>query len=429
MKDNPSLSDAFVGMDYEIKPKMIEVWNGKRIAWAIALLSVLILIPIIYLLYNSYWNESRQQSQMTAENTPQSRLESATTDSPVVITAPKSVAKSDASPSQPVIDNEARARLEQRSLEEVSASIHKPLTETGKTSETSTKETGALSANAKPTTEISKPKPQSESIATAAKKELRLQTEQVSTNTNTSTSSTTTSPPPAQASAQQTTDSLQSEQVNRTNQANTNAGLSDQQLKPAAKQLSADTNSVPQAVPPQVVENKVNQQQTNKDLQSEKINSVDQARLNDNLNKQQLESQTEQPSSVTDTAEADRLLDDNYNDKSEHVNRARLVSAVSKLEPVGEDLQSITLNNGQSRRIVYFTEVKGLGGQNITYRWLHEGQLVFSKKIAVDGDYSWRSYINKLIPASMPGSWVVELRDDQDIILSQHSFEVLQSLE
>ncbi|MEE9424382.1 MAG: DUF2914 domain-containing protein [Methylococcales bacterium] len=397
-KENPGLSDAFAGMDYEIKPKMIEIWNGKRIAWAIALLSVLVLIPIIYLLYNSYWNESRQQSQMTAENTPQSQLsqlESPTTDSPVVITAPESAAKSDESSSQPVIDNETRARLEQRSLEEVSASIHKPLTEADKASQSSnSKEAETLSSTEKTTTET--PKPQSKSIATAAKQELNLQTEQVSSNT--STSSTTASPPPVQASTQQVADNLQSEDVKPTDKA---AGekLNEQQLKSTAEQLSANTNSDTQ---------EVIQQQTN-----------------DDINKQQLESQTEQRSTETSSAGADPLLDD----KSEHVNRARLVSAVSKLEPVGEDLQSITINNGQSRRIVYFTEVKGLGGQNITYRWLHEGQLVFSKKIAVDGDYSWRSYINKLIPASMPGSWVVELRNDQDIILSQHSFEVLQSLE
>jgi hypothetical protein len=335
----------------------------------------------------------------------------------VVITAPESAVKSDESPSQPVIDNETRARLEQRSLEEVSASIHKPLTEADKASQPSnSKETGMLSSTKKTTTEI--PKPQSKSIATAAKQELRLQTEQVSSNT--STSSTTASPPPVQASTQQVAGSLQSKNVNPTDQAAADEKINEQQLKSTAEQLSENTNSDTQ---------EVIQKQTNDALQSEQVNEINQGRLNDSLNKQQLESQTEQLSTETSSTGADQLLDDNYYDKSEHVNRARLVSAVSKLEPVGEDVQSITINNGQSRRIVYFTEVKGLGGQNITYRWLHEGQLVFSKTIAVDGDYSWRSYINKLIPASMTGSWIVELRDDQDIILSQHSFEVLQSLE
>ena len=378
-QDSASLSDAFVGMDYEIKPKMVEVWNGKRIAWAVAIFSTLLLIPIVYLLYNSYWNDSQEQSQITAKNAPQSQglqpQSSSMARPPVVITAPETSAQTDASSALPVIDNQTRARLAKQSLEEVSASIIKPLTETDKATETSTKQIATLAA--KTTSKATAPKVESKPIVTASKQEPRPQGKQVS-------SSTTISLPPAQAKSQRTADAPElSEKVNQTDSRKLNTRVAKKQSKTQEENLLSDAK-IPDA---QAIADPIN---TDTDLQQ---------------------------------------LDGADNGKSEHVSRAHLVSAIRNLEPVGADLNTLTIKQGQSHRIVYFTEVQGLAGQNITYRWLREGQLVFSKKIPVTGNHTWRSYIKKLIKSSMAGNWVVELRDDQNLMLSQQSFEVLEASE
>ncbi len=379
MKEKPGLSDAFVGMDYEIKPKMVEVWNGKRIAWTVAIISALLLIPIVYLIYNSYWNDAQEQSQITSENALQSHGLQPQSPSkakpPVVITAPESGAQTDASTLQPVIDDETRARIARQSLEEVSANIVKPLIETDETTKTSTKQMETLAANTK--SKAITPKLESSEITTAARQELSTKTKQVSPGT--SRSSTTASPPPVQTKPQQNADTSKSVPVNQADHRSLNNKLDEQQFKAQAETLATDVNK-PDT---QIVADQV-------------------------------------------YGDADEQLDNAYNEKSEHVSRVHLVSAVRNLEPVGEDMNTLTIQQGQSRNIVYFTEVQGLYDRDITYRWLREGKLAFSKTIPVTGNHTWRSYIKKSIRASMAGNWIVELRDDQENILSQHSFEVVQ---
>jgi hypothetical protein len=73
---NTGIPQAYVGMDDEISPVMIEEWNGERIAWAIAILSALILIPVIYLLYENYQGDDRREWQQ------QSTVKIARTESP-----------------------------------------------------------------------------------------------------------------------------------------------------------------------------------------------------------------------------------------------------------------------------------------------------------------------------------------------------------
>ncbi|MEE9344667.1 MAG: DUF2914 domain-containing protein [Methylococcales bacterium] len=387
MRGNPSLSDAFSGMDYEIEPKMVEVWNGTRIAWAVAILSALIIIPIVYLLYNSYWSESSNQTETTVENTQQSqsRLEVASAqDTPVVIKAPDLTAQTGLSSSQSSIDNATRALLEQQSLSEVSASIHKNKTEKLKSEKLEESEVAAEPIIAAKTAEI-----------TSAAESQKLQPKLID----------------------------KSDEQQKI--------LSEAEERVENPTITSVTTSPPVLNTPQAVE----------DDHQLATNPVDQAELKSSLDEQQLVSDGEEILSAQTTddvdtqtspppvIEADMQLDDEYHGQSEHVNRAHLVRVVRNLEPVGEDIQSVTLMEGQPRRLAYFTEIKGLGGQNITYRWLYEGQLVFSKKVAVTGNYTWRSYISKLLVASMAGQWVVELRDDQNKLLVQENFEVLSGSE
>jgi hypothetical protein len=371
-------------MDYEIEPKMVEVWNGTRIAWAVAVLSALIIIPIVYLLYNSYWSESSNQIETTVENTQQSqsRLEVASTqDTPVVIKSPDLAAQTGLPSPQSTIDNATRALLEQQSLSEVSASIHKNKTEKLKGEQLEESEIAAEPVMAAQTAELT-------SVAESQK--------------------------------------LQPTLIDKSDEQQ--KILSEAEELVENPTITSATTSPPVLKPPQAVEDDDHQLAANR---------VDQAELDSSLDEQQLRSGGEEllSAQITDDVdtqtspppviEADMQLDDEYHGQSEHVNRAHLVRIVRNLEPVGEDVQSITLMEGQPRRLAYFTEVKGLGGQNITYRWLYEGKLVFSKKVAVTGNYTWRSYISKLIIASMAGQWVVELRDDQDKLLVQENFEVL----
>jgi hypothetical protein len=69
-----------------------------------------------------------------------------------------------------------------------------------------------------------------------------------------------------------------------------------------------------------------------------------------------------------------------------------------------------------------FSEVSGLRGQTLRYRWLRNGKVVATVKVGVGGN-SWRSYSSKFVTSAMRGDWRVELVGDGDQVLAFREFE------
>jgi hypothetical protein len=68
-----------------------------------------------------------------------------------------------------------------------------------------------------------------------------------------------------------------------------------------------------------------------------------------------------------------------------------------------------------------FSEVIGLGGEVLEYRWLHDGKQVLRIRVPV-GAERWRSHAEKTIYKRMTGAWRVELRDSADRLLASADF-------
>ena len=331
LNSSPGLSDAFENFDSiddEIQPKMIEVWDGKRIAWAIAILSALIILPAVYLLFDSYSEDDNKTSTNQG-------LYATTVDTET------------SSASQPVTQ-EASAVSVDPAMTEPEPVVEYP--EPGARSDTQTKENEPLKSV----------------IAEANPKAQPDQTETVNDEQQTPISPATLSPVVASPESSQTENSV-----------STGIAVSTESQKSENSAIVPDLGAKTMTLQPKV-------------KLSQGINSLD----------------------------VYQYL------QSKHINRALLVTDVHEREPVGENIDSIQVDNRSVTRLFYFTEVKGMEGQSITYRWLYGDKPVFSKTIPVTGNYSWRSYTSKLIPYSMLGNWRVEVLDSHGHLLAKQDFTV-----
>ncbi len=332
MSPGHGISDTFSDFDDEIQPVMIEVWDGKRIAWAIIILSALILIPAIYLLYDSYWGNSR--TNLANQNQQQSNVE---LNEPMMASAESMTSNPDGVVRLAVNDPVIKVEQSQRQNPVLGSEI-----EYERLAKIEQKKIAALVE-----THENRLKQQQINMPGSGQKATSVSGETIT----------------AEISRPQNTDQTILTVKERI----------EQQLKPDNKEQ---------------------------------------------LSKKALNHTAVIPAKGPNSVDISQYL------QSKHINRAKLVTYVVNREPVGENLETITVDQESETKLFYFTEVKGLGGQVITYRWLYGDQLMFAKSITVTGKYSWRSYTSKRIPPTMTGSWRVELIDSDGNLLTENNFIV-----
>jgi hypothetical protein len=105
-----------------------------------------------------------------------------------------------------------------------------------------------------------------------------------------------------------------------------------------------------------------------------------------------------------------------------HVARAQLASNVVRLEPVDSLSGEITGVPGGVKQVFFYTELRGLAGKRVTYRWEHEGQLEATVPITVGGSWRWRTYSRKELLPDKTGEWRVQLVDDAGAVLAEAQF-------
>ena len=102
------------------------------------------------------------------------------------------------------------------------------------------------------------------------------------------------------------------------------------------------------------------------------------------------------------------------------VKRFSLAQSVVNREPRG-GLDDITYNAAGFTSVSAFSEVIGLNGEVLRYRWLHEGTEVAVVRVRV-GANRWRSHSTKRIDRGMEGPWRVELLDSRGTLLASIDF-------
>lgn len=131
-----------------------------------------------------------------------------------------------------------------------------------------------------------------------------------------------------------------------------------------------------------------------------------------------------EPAVVASPAVADSLLRPGKGSiLSAQVERFMLTNGIAKREPQA-GIEAIRPDSADNDMVtVYaFSEVSGLQGQTLRYRWSRNGKVIATVKVGVGGN-SWRSYSSKFVSSTMQGNWRVELLDASDEVLAFREFD------
>ena len=107
---------------------------------------------------------------------------------------------------------------------------------------------------------------------------------------------------------------------------------------------------------------------------------------------------------------------------SDSVTRFVLTDEVRDLEPVGGVSDIRARPPGGPVAVFAFSDVRGLGGETLYYRWIRDEKVAANVKVRV-GSNRWRSYSSKFINDNMRGPWRVELRNSAGDLLAHAEFE------
>jgi Protein of unknown function (DUF2914)/Arm DNA-binding domain len=104
------------------------------------------------------------------------------------------------------------------------------------------------------------------------------------------------------------------------------------------------------------------------------------------------------------------------------VARAVLTSNVVKREPVDALGSQIQGEPGAGTQVYFYTELRGLAGETLTYRWEREGRVQAEVPLTVGKSWRWRAYSQKDIRADQSGHWRVQLVDGSAQVLAEAQF-------
>ncbi len=100
-----------------------------------------------------------------------------------------------------------------------------------------------------------------------------------------------------------------------------------------------------------------------------------------------------------------------------YVRRAFFTSGIENREPTGESDFFYTTTN----TVFFFTELRGMQGETVRYRWSHDDKMVTEVEFSVMAP-RWRSASSKDLLPEWLGTWSVELLNSQGEILVNKSF-------
>jgi len=104
------------------------------------------------------------------------------------------------------------------------------------------------------------------------------------------------------------------------------------------------------------------------------------------------------------------------------VSRSAFTLAVVNREP----REKISQLSNDQHHIYYFTDLKGLTGQNVIHRWIYNGQTMAELKFNV-GAPRWRVWSSKTLLTDWTGTWTVAVIDELGQEVFRESFEYVEA--
>ncbi|NIR59260.1 MAG: DUF2914 domain-containing protein [Gammaproteobacteria bacterium] len=103
------------------------------------------------------------------------------------------------------------------------------------------------------------------------------------------------------------------------------------------------------------------------------------------------------------------------------VARSQFTSAVVDREPVDE----IARLQNNVEQIYYFTELRDMKGQQVTHRWLHEGEVMAEVDFEIGGP-RWRTWSKKTLVSGWTGEWRVQVINETGEVLAEDAFQYVE---
>ena len=104
------------------------------------------------------------------------------------------------------------------------------------------------------------------------------------------------------------------------------------------------------------------------------------------------------------------------------VERSQLTSSIENREPT-DNLEGVVQGQeGEMKRVYFYTRITGLANQKIIHRWLYEGVEKAAVTLHINSD-NWRTYSSKNLPSYLQGKWQVQVWKG-DLMLISHHFEI-----
>ena len=96
---------------------------------------------------------------------------------------------------------------------------------------------------------------------------------------------------------------------------------------------------------------------------------------------------------------------------------AQFTTGVENREPIDQ----VTFVENSARKVVFFTELRGLKGQTIRHRWLYDGKVMADVRFEVRGP-RWRVWSSKDLLPDWIGDWTVEIVTGDGEVIAAESF-------
>jgi hypothetical protein len=95
-----------------------------------------------------------------------------------------------------------------------------------------------------------------------------------------------------------------------------------------------------------------------------------------------------------------------------YVTRAQFTTAISKRYPANR----VSSLDNPHQAVSFFTELVDMQGQTVTHRWTYRGAVEYQVSFKINGP-KWRFWSTHVLPADKPGTWQVELVDEENRVL------------
>jgi hypothetical protein len=105
------------------------------------------------------------------------------------------------------------------------------------------------------------------------------------------------------------------------------------------------------------------------------------------------------------------------------VERSLLAETIEQREPVNELGTTVTVKEGELKKVFFFTHITHMAHQQITHRWIYQGREKAAVTLNIGSD-SWRTYSSKILPSYWPGEWQIQVWYG-DLQLLSHDFTVV----